>query len=389
MVVPAQPVARCAPRSPAATARASAGRSPRPASSAACGVPAPRRRLRVGTPSSPITRSALSSYPASSAAAASRCACRSCSVNPAAVAGRPASAQNPSSSGSHSAQVQQVGAPVGVLPGPGHGDVPGAQFLGQVGEHHRLEVAPGHHARVAAVGDRPPPVCRGERDTRLGVSPSTGGGSGMKSRRLTWWSGRGPGRPAPRRRWRWPPAPACRPARTSPPGPCGRTGAPAPRSCRRGRPTPPRCRPAGRRTRPPPRRRRRRGPPPRPAPGCRGLASGVEVFQHGAVGADQPLRRRALPQADLLQLRLGLLDVGRHPLAQHLGQVIAGPHPRGVHQARHQRQPLDRLVSAPARRVLGGRLPGEISDLARGDPLQPRARCRPARRPGPGTRPGP
>jgi hypothetical protein len=72
--------------------------------SAACGVPALRRRLRAGTPSSPITRSALSSYPASSAPAASRWACRRRSVNPAAVAGSPAPAQNPSSSGSHSSQ---------------------------------------------------------------------------------------------------------------------------------------------------------------------------------------------------------------------------------------------------------------------------------------------
>ena len=49
-----------------------------------------------------MTRSALSSYPASSAPAASRWACRSRSVNPAAVAGSPTPAQNPSSSGSHS-----------------------------------------------------------------------------------------------------------------------------------------------------------------------------------------------------------------------------------------------------------------------------------------------
>ena len=120
-----------------------------------------------------------------------------------------------------------------------------------------------------------------------------------------------------------------------------------------------------------------------------GLAVRVEVLQHGAVGADQPLRHRPLAQPDLLQLCPGLLDDGRHPLAQHLGQVVTGPHPRGVDQARHQRQPLG--VPVPRQRVdvLGSRLPGEVSDLGRRDPLQPRARCRPARRPGPGTRPGP
>ena len=104
----------------------------------------------------------------------------------------------------------------------------------------------------------------------------------------------------------------------------------------------------------------------------RNLAFGVQVFQHRAVGADQPLGGRALPLADLLQLRFGLLEVGRHPLAQHLGQVVAGPHPRGMHQARHQRHPLDRRVVPHRRRVLSGRLPSEISDLARGDPRQPR-----------------
>jgi len=99
-----------------------------------------------------------------------------------------------------------------------------------------------------------------------------------------------------------------------------------------------------------------------------GLAVRIEVFQHGAVGADQPLRHRPLAQPDLFQLRPGLLEDGRHPLAQHLGQVVAGPHPRGVHQARHQRQPLGLLIPRQRVDVLGRRLPGEISDFARRNP---------------------
>ena len=111
------------------------------------------------------------------------------------------------------------------------------------------------------------------------------------------------------------------------------------------------------------RRRPPRGPPPAPAPGWRSPRPD-QVFQHGAVGADQLLRHLPLPQPDLFQLGPGLLEGGRYPLAQHLGQVIAGPHPRGVHQARHQRQPLGLLVPGQRVDVLGSRLPGEVSDLA-------------------------
>ena len=103
-----------------------------------------------------------------------------------------------------------------------------------------------------------------------------------------------------------------------------------------------------------------------------GLPVRIKVFQHGAVGADQLLQRLPLPQPDLFQLGPGLLEDGRYPLAQHLGQVVAGPHPRGVHQARHQRQPLGLLIPRQRVDVLGSRLPGEVSDLARRDPLQPR-----------------
>lgn len=100
-------------------------------------------------------------------------------------------------------------------------------------------------------------------------------------------------------------------------------------------------------------------------------AIGVQVLQHAAVGADQPLVHHPLAFTDLLQFGLGLLGVGRHPLAQHLGQVIARAHPGGVHQARHQRQPLEGGVVAHRRRVQGVGLPGEVGDLGRRDPLQP------------------
>jgi len=91
----------------------------------------------------------------------------------------------------------------------------------------------------------------------------------------------------------------------------------------------------------------------------------VEALQDGAVGADQLLRHCTLAEPYLLQLVLGLLDDGRDPLAQHLGQVAAGPHPRGVDQARHQGQLL--AVPVPGQRVdvLGRGLPGEVRDLSR------------------------
>lgn len=54
---------------------------------------------------------------------------------------------------------------------------------GQVGEHDRLEVPPGHHVPVAAVGDGRPPVCQAEHDTRPVLAASATGDSGTKSRR--------------------------------------------------------------------------------------------------------------------------------------------------------------------------------------------------------------
>ena len=98
---------------------------------------------------------------------------------------------------------------------------------------------------------------------------------------------------------------------------------------------------------------------------------GVQVLQHAAVGADQVLVHRALAVADLLQLVLGLLGDDRDPLAQHLCEVVAGPHAGGVHQARHQGQALEGVVARERVGVLGGGLPGEVGDLGRGDALQP------------------
>jgi len=267
---------------------------------------------------------------------------------------------------------QQVGAPVGVLPGSGDRDVPGAQFLGQVGEHHRLEVPPDHHAGVAAVSDRPPPVARREREARAGIFTAAGGrrqrdvvaphgvvGAGVLERgQHRGVAGGGDqvqlGGQVEHHR----PVLAEEPVHqhlvvVAVEGryllDVGQLGGESAGLLDRGHRA---FRFLARFL-------------------AGGLAVRVEVFQHGAVGADQPLRHRPLPQPDLLQLCPGLLHDGRDPLAQHLGQVVAGPHPRGVDQARHQRQPLGLLVPRQRVDVLGSRLPGEISDLARRDPLQP------------------
>ena len=266
---------------------------------------------------------------------------------------------------------QQIGAPVGVLPGAGDRDVPGAQFLGQVGEHHRLEVPPDRHAGAAPVGDRAPPVPRGERDSR-GVAFAV---CGRRQRDMVAARGvvgagvleggqhrgvAGGGHQVQlagqveHHRAVLAEEPLhqhlvvvavvgrhlldVRQLGSEPAGLLDRGHS------------------AGR-------------PLPRLLGG--GLAVRVEVLQHGAVGADQPLRHRPLPQPDLLQLGLGLLEDGRHPLAQHLGQVVAGAHPRRVGKARHQGQLLG--VPVPRQRVdvLGCGLPGEVGDLRGRNPLQP------------------
>ncbi len=102
-----------------------------------------------------------------------------------------------------------------------------------------------------------------------------------------------------------------------------------------------------------------------------GLAVRVQVLQDGAVGADQPLGHRALAEPDLLQLGLRLLDDRRDALAQHLSQVVAGLHPGGVGQARHQRQFLSIPVAGQRVDVLGRCLAGEVGDLRRGEPFHP------------------
>ena len=266
---------------------------------------------------------------------------------------------------------QQVRPPVGVLPGARDRDVPGAQLLGQVGEHHRLEVPPHHHAGVAAVGDCAPPVPRGERQARVAglaaggrgqrdvVAPRTVVGAGVLEggqHRVVAGGGHQVELAGQLEHH----------GAVHAEEPChqhlvvvaveGRhlldvgqlSGEPA-GLLDRGH-----C--AGRSV-----ARFLAG----------GLAVWVELLQHGAVGADQPLRYRPLPQPDLLQFGLRLLHDRRGPLAQHLGQVITGLHPRRVDQARDQGQLLG--VPVPGQRVdvLGCGLPGEVGDLPRGDPLQP------------------
>ena len=267
---------------------------------------------------------------------------------------------------------QEVGAPVGVLPGAGDRDVAGAQFLGQVGEHHRLEVLPHHHAGAAAVGDRAPPVPRregqarsvvlavcGRRRQRDVVAPrgviragvlqggqhrvvAGGGDQAELGGQLEHHGAVLAEEPVHQhlvvvavvgrhlldvRQLGGEPAGLLD---------CGDRAGRSPARFPDG-----------------------------------GLAIRVQVLQDGAVGADQPLRHRPLPQPDLLQLGLRLLEDGRDPLAQHLGQVVAGLHPGGVGQARHQGQLL--AVPVPGQRVdvLGRGLPGEVGDLRRGDPFHP------------------
>ncbi len=215
---------------------------------------------------------------------------------------------------------EQVGAPVGVLAGPGHGDVAGAQLSGQVGEYHRLEVPPGHHARMAAVGDGRPPVCRGERDARPVLAAIGYGGQRDEVAALgpvlPGVLQAGQHRAVARSGQQFEPAGQVEhhcPVLAEEPGHQhlvvvaveGRylldvgqlRGEPA-RVLDRGH---------------------------RPGLSLAGytaaglFAAGVQVLQHGAVGADQPLRDHALAQPDLLQLRPDPLHVGRHPLAQHLG----------------------------------------------------------------------
>ncbi len=98
---------------------------------------------------------------------------------------------------------------------------------------------------------------------------------------------------------------------------------------------------------------------------------GVDVLEHRTVVPDQRLDDGLLLIPDLLQLRLGPLDLQRDPLAEHRGQVVPGPHPCLVDQAHQQREPLHQVVVPQPRRICGIRLTGEIRDLPRGDASQP------------------
>jgi hypothetical protein len=53
--------------------------------------------------------------------------------------------------------------PVGVRRGAGHRDVAGAQLVGEVGQHARLQVPAHEHARPGPVADGLVPVLRRER----------------------------------------------------------------------------------------------------------------------------------------------------------------------------------------------------------------------------------
>ena len=59
-------------------------------------------------------------------------------------------------------RADQLGGPVGIRVGPVHGDIPGAQLFGQIGEHAGLQVPAHEHARMLAVPDRGVPLSRGE-----------------------------------------------------------------------------------------------------------------------------------------------------------------------------------------------------------------------------------
>ena len=111
-----------------------------------------------------MTRSALSGYPASHSAGVAAQPGLQVGAEPGPVGGdadlgaerRAAAARTRPGLSSWSAQFAYACA-------TGHGDVAGPQFLGQVGQHARLQVPAHEHPRVLAVPDGPPPVLRGER----------------------------------------------------------------------------------------------------------------------------------------------------------------------------------------------------------------------------------
>jgi hypothetical protein len=86
---------------------------------------------------------------------------------------------------------------------------------------------------------------------------------------------------------------------------------------------------------------------------------------------DQSLGHLGLTLTDLSELGLRELGDRRHPLAEHLGQVIARPHPRDVDHARQQRRALQRGDVAHHPGVSGRGFTSEVGDLRLRDPLQP------------------
>ncbi|WTE32467.1 hypothetical protein OH735_03920 [Streptomyces sp. NBC_01618] len=102
-----------------------------------------------------------------------------------------------------------------------------------------------------------------------------------------------------------------------------------------------------------------------------GRAALVDVLEHRAVVPDQGLDDLPLGEPDLLQLRLGLLDLRRHALAEHRRQVVPHPHPRLVRQSGDQRDALDGDEVPQLRGVRRVRLSSEVGDLPRGDSVHP------------------
>src|SRR5450755_1924605 len=131
--------------------------------------------------------------------------------------------------------------------------------------------------------------------------------------------------------------------RTSSPDPAGGAWRPTACSCSRDALRPPRSPPAARRTRRRPQRSVAPGAAPRPRRlsrcgrvGCL-AAAWVKAAEHAAVADDQPLTDLRLALAKLGKLGLCELRDGRHPLAEHLRQIVTRPRPRDVNHARQQR----------------------------------------------------
>ena len=105
----------------------------------------------------------------------------------------------------------------------------------------------------------------------------------------------------------------------------------------------------------------------------RGIAW-IQARQDAAVVADQPLGHLRLALADLIQLSLRELRDRRHPLAEHLGEVVSRARARDVDHACQQRRALGRRDVAHHAGVGGHRLAGEVRDLRLRNRVQPRVR---------------